>query len=55
MRRVDRYRLRGFGYLAVLGIATIVSVIGLSALMTARIELRAAGQSEDAVMARLGA
>ncbi len=50
--RGDRRR-RGSVYLAVLGAATIVSIIGLSALLIARINLRRATDTTDLAQARL--
>ena len=50
--RGDRRR-RGSAYLAVLGAATIVSIIGLSALLIARINLRRATDTTDLAQARL--
>lgn len=50
--RGDRRR-RGSAYLAVLGAATIVSIIGLSALLIARINLRRATNTTDLAQARL--
>ena len=50
--RGDRRR-RGSAYLAVLGAAAIVSIIGLSALLIARIDLRRATDTTDLAQARL--
>lgn len=46
MRTRKRHR-RGFGYVLVLGVALLVSTIGLSAIMVARIGSRSAAQNND--------
>ena len=48
----DRRR-RGSVYLAVLGAAALVTIIGLSALLIARIDLRRATDTSDLAQARL--
>ena len=47
-----KYRRRGSGYVYFLSTMMLVAVIGVSALMAARIRLRAAGGSNDATAAR---
>lgn len=50
--RGDRRR-RGSVYLAVLGAATMVTIIGLSALLIARVQHRRASETSDLAQARL--
>jgi len=53
MRCQSKARARGSLYVAVLGIALLVSVIGLTALSAARVELRGGGADADFAAARL--
>ncbi|KPK80122.1 MAG: hypothetical protein AMJ81_12455 [Phycisphaerae bacterium SM23_33] len=48
-----RRRRQGTAYIAVLGAATIVTIIGLSALVIARLQRRMAGRTNDFAEARL--
>ena len=50
-----RHHLRGSVYIAVLGSATLVTVLGLSALVLARMGHRQAGQRRSLARARLNA
>lgn len=50
-----RFRRRGGAYLAILGVAMLVSVIGMSALARVRIQLKEEAAIENGVAARLAA
>ena len=47
------YRRRGVGYVYFLGAMMLIAVIGLSARLVARIQLRTAGSTHDSTAARL--
>ncbi len=51
--QIDNRRRRGSIYIMILGTVTILTVIGLAALATVRVETRAGGQANDWVEAQL--
>ncbi len=55
MTDIGLYRRRGSAYISLLGVSMIVTVIGLSALLGTRVELRTAGLTEAATQARYSA
>ena len=50
---VRSHRRAGSLYVAVMGVATVVSIVGFSALTLARVKLKAAGDENDRHIARL--